>query len=87
MIRFLAPTVLALVVVMMGCAAAGSGDYYFVTGDGVASPAKSLEACQLARRAAWAGMLPGVPARTPSRCQPHANAFSARSLCIQGRDC
>ena len=85
---FLAPS-LALVVVI-GCAAAGSGDYVLVMpehGIGTGSPAKSLETCEAARRAAWNGWLPDVPAGTPSRCQRAPGAFSERSNCIAGHNC
>lgn len=84
-----APVVLALVVVT-GCAAAGTGDYWLVLpehGVGTATPAKSLATCQEARRAAWRGWLPGVPAGTPSRCERHPAAFSTASECIRGWNC
>lgn len=75
------------IVVVLGTAAAGSGDYMLVmpeNGIATGSPAKSEETCELARLAAWRGWLPGVPEGTPSRCEPHPGAFDARSNFIDG---
>ena len=88
MIRLASP-ILALAVVL-GTAAAGTGDYMLVmpeNGVGTGSKAKSLQSCESARQAAWAGLLPDVPAGTPSRCEPAPGAFDDQSNCIVGFNC
>jgi hypothetical protein len=85
----LIPPILALVVVV-GTAAAGTGDYALVmpeNGVGTGSCAKSLEACRDAQAAVQMGYITSVPKGTPTRCQPKPGCFSKRSNCIVGFNC
>jgi hypothetical protein len=80
----------AIGLLVAGAAVASSGDYMLVMPEGgvaTGTKSKSLQMCQEAREAAWAGRLPNIPAGTPSRCEPAPGAFSARSNCIQNYNC
>lgn len=84
------PAPIFAVAVVFLVAASGSGDYVLVMperGIATGSCSKSAETCEAARQAAYAGWLHGVPAGTPSRCEPSPGCFTAESLCIRGYSC